>query len=284
MPLKGWAGPAGHKRSHHGTRGPTRARGRFGAGPPLPPPLLLLHPRTVFQASSSPSTTWPPATGETSGKHLDPAGAGSGGELAWEGTIFIKLPGRGQRGPAPRRAGLGLGQDAAQPGGSCRIPGEQRPAQSPAGTSALLRPEGVGSRRAVPEKTRLILVGPGKELARGGAETGPVSGPMSPKTPDPPRWALVRLQQHHVCGAGAHVQPRPAPRGETPARSRLTRAARAALSLSHSPRVPGLLGWCQPSYQWLKVHRVPQWRGVSPASEVPVTPGSGSPWCRDNSK
>lgn len=57
------------------------------------------------------------------------------------------------------------------------------------------------------------------------------------------------------------VQPGPAPRGETLARSRLSRAARAALSLSLSRRVPGHLGWCQPSYQWLKVHRVPQRRG-----------------------
>lgn len=168
--------------------------------------LLLLHPHTVSQASSSlspsPSTSWPPATGE----HLENIwillALAAGGEPAWEGAIFIKLPGRGQWGPAPHGAGLGVGQDAAQPGGSCRIPGEQRPVWSPAGTSALVRPQGVGSRWAVPEKTRLILVGPGKELARGGAETVPVS--RAPKTLDPPRLALVRVQQHHVRGAGAH--------------------------------------------------------------------------------
>lgn len=168
--------------------------------------LILLHPRTVSQASSSPSpspsTSWPPATGE----HLENIwillALAAGGEPAWEGAIFIKLPRRGQWGPAPRGAGLGGGQDAAQPRGSCRIPGEQRPARSPAGTSALVRPQGAGSRRAVPEKTRLILVGPGRELARGGAETVPVS--RAPKAPDSPRWALVHVQQHHVCGAGAH--------------------------------------------------------------------------------
>lgn len=166
-----------------------------------------------------------------------------GGNQPGKELFFINVPGRGQRGPAPLGAGLGGGQDAAEPGGSCRIPGEQRPARSPAGTSALLRPEGAGSRRAVPEKTRLILVGPGRELVRGGAETGPMS--TAPKTPDPPRWALVRVQKHHVCGAGAHVQPGPAPRGETPAPSRLSRTARAARSLSRSlsrsPR-PQLLG------------------------------------------
>lgn len=205
------AGPAGHKGnkgSHHGTRSPARARGSVSSSSLSSSSTPAQFPRPAPVPAPAPAHPGP-SHWRTSGKHLDPAGAGGGGEPAWEGAIFIKLPGRGQWGPTPRGAGLGAGQDAAEPGGSCRIPGEQRPAPSPAGTSALVRPQGVGSRRAVPEKTRLILVGPGRELAPGGAENVPVS--RAPKTPDPPRRAPVRVQQHHVCGAGAQSsQGRPA--------------------------------------------------------------------------
>lgn len=145
-----------------GTKGPTRARGvppgpvaglgqRLLLLPLLLFPLLLLHPRTVSQASSSPSPSpsWPPATGE----HLENIwmllALAAGGEPAWEGAIFIKLPGRGQWGPAPRGAALGLGQDAAgaaaSPGSSGR-PRVQR--EHPPGSGRGVTAGGAGKHPA----------------------------------------------------------------------------------------------------------------------------------------
>lgn len=225
-------------------------------------PLLHLQPPHRFPAPAHPGL-WPPVrVWENIWKTSGSCWSWRRGGRAWEGAIFMNLWGGG--------SGSG-GRMRPSPVGSSRVPGEPPPPREPGGN---IRPGGAGK-----DPANFSGSGGGRELAGEAAMAGP---PCTAR--GPPGVQDSRLGVTAPCLWGRTPQLTRPYRAAVPHGMGLPPApspASSALALALSLQRPGLLGWCQQSYRWLKVHHVLQrWGPVCPqgcpgiASSTPILPSA----------
>lgn len=227
---------------------------------------LPLLPRSVSQ----PRPILAPSHRRTSGKHLDPAGAGGAGDWPGKGAIFVKLMerglGRGRRGPPTPRVRQRCGEKPASPGSTHRPqPSREHPPRS--------RREDAGSGPGGAGKDPANFSGTmGRNWA--GRAAGPprhVLASWTPTAQGSGLWNSTMLRAGPRSLRG-HTDPRDGhPASSQQGQSPRLSPARSALSSSLSLWPPGATRLVPAIVPTAQSARCPTAAGVSLSPGVPVT-------------